>query len=122
MFTEESLAIQQTIQNYFVGVYNGDLSLLTQAFHSDCKLIGDINGSPYYKNFQEYLEGVKNRKSPKESGESFRMKIISLEILGNNAIVKAQLPMLGFNYYDFLSIAKMDSKWVIVNKLFTNVL
>jgi hypothetical protein len=31
------------------------------------------------------------------------------------------LPMLGYNYYDFLSLSKISGRWQIVNKLFTNV-
>ena len=77
--------------------------------------------TPYFKNLGEYLEGVKNRKCPKELGETFNMKVLSIEILGNNAIAKLHLPMLGFNYYDLMSLSNIDSKWVIVNKLFTNV-
>ncbi len=121
MFAKESIAIQQTIENYFLGIFNGDIALLEKAFHPNCLLIGDINGEPYFKNINEYLEGVKSRKCPKELGETFNMKVLSIEILGNNAIAKLHLPMLGFNYYDFMSLSKIDSKWVIVNKLFTNV-
>ncbi|WP_394329748.1 nuclear transport factor 2 family protein [Zunongwangia profunda] len=29
--------------------------------------------------------------------------------------------MLGFNYYDYLSLFKINGEWKIVNKLFTNV-
>lgn len=121
MFQEESIAIQQTIQNYFLGIFNGDVPLLEKAFHPNCLLIGDINGEPYFKNIHEYLEGVKNRKCHRDLGETFKMKVISVEILGNNAIAKLHLPMLGFNYYDFMSLSKINSDWLIVNKLFTNI-
>lgn len=67
------------------------------------------------------MNSVQSRKSPKELEESFKMKILSIEILGNNALVKAQVPMLGYNYFDFLSLSKINDDWKIVNKLFTHV-
>ena len=121
MFNKQLDEIQAVIQNYFEGIYNGDVVQLKEVFHSGTLLFGDIKGVPYFKAVTEYIDGVKSRKSPKDLGEDFKMKILSIEILGNNAIVKAQLPMLGYNYFDFLSLAKINQDWKIVNKLFTHV-
>jgi hypothetical protein len=121
MFNKQLDEIQAVIQNYFEGIYNGDIVQLKEVFHSGTLLFGDIKGVPYFKTVTDYIDGVKNRKSPKGLGEDFKMEILSIEILGNNAIVKAQLPMLGYNYFDFLSLAKINEDWKIVNKLFTHV-
>lgn len=112
--------IQEIVIEYFNGVFEGDVKQLKNAFEPNAILYGDINGVPYLKSFQDYVKGVADRKSPKELGEEFKMKIISIEIFGNNAAVKAQLPMLGYNYYDSLSLTKRDGCWKIVNKLFTH--
>ncbi|MFN3850420.1 MAG: nuclear transport factor 2 family protein [Spirosomataceae bacterium] len=120
-FRDDSAEIQNVINDYFEGIYNGNIEQLRGAFYQDCLLFGDINGQPYFKKLDEYIEGVKHRKSPHELGEEFRMEILSIETLGNNAVVKLHVPMLGFNYYDFLSLSKLNGKWLIVNKLFTNV-
>ncbi len=121
MYTKETTEIQSLIDDYFKGIFHGDIGKLRLAFHPQSLLFGDINGQPYFKNVDEYIEGVKNRKSPHEQGESFSMEILGIEILGNNAIAKLHLPMLGYNYYDFLSLSKISGRWQIVNKLFTNV-
>lgn len=121
MYTQETTEIQSLIDDYFKGIFHGDVEKLRLAFHPKCLLFGDINGQPYFKNVDDYLEGVRNRKSPHEQGENFRMEILGIEILGNNAIAKLHLPMLGYNYYDFLSLSKISGRWQIVNKLFTNV-
>ncbi len=121
MFEQNTKEIQLVISNYFDGIFYGDIKKLESAFHPQCILYGDINGEPYFKTLAAYLEGVKNRKSPSQNGETFRMKILGIEILGNNAIAKLHVPMLGFNYYDFLSLSKVSGQWLIVNKLFTNV-
>ena len=67
------------------------------------------------------MEGVKNRKSPQELGEEFKMKILSVEIINNTAVAKVQVPIFEFDYYDFLSLIISDNKWVIINKLASKV-
>lgn len=113
--------VENVVQNYFKGVYVGDLELLKEQFHPHCLLAGDINGSSYFKAFSEYLEGVANRKSPADSGEPFNMRILGMEFLGTNAIVKAYLPMLGYHYYDTLLVVKLNEKWKIAGKLFAHI-
>lgn len=121
MYDKNSKEIKTVVSDYFNGIYTGNVSQLEDVFHSETLLFGDINGTPYFKTVTEYLDGVKSRKSPKDLGEDFKMEILSIEILGSNAIVKAQLPMLGYNYFDFLSLTKIDSDWKIVNKIFTHL-
>ena len=120
-YTENTAAISAALSNYFKGVFTGDTDLLGEVFHPRALVSGDVNGKEYFKTLDEYLEGVKNRQSPLELGEKFRMEIISIEIINMIAVAKASLPMFDYNYYDILSLTKMDGKWVIINKLLTNV-
>lgn len=121
MYIEETIKIQKVIDDYFHGIFEGDIQKLKAVFHPSTVLFGDIKGQPYLKNLDDYLDGVKNRKSPQDLGEAFRMKTLSVEVIGNNAIVKLHSPMLGYNYYDFLTLSKIEGKWLIVNKLFTHI-
>lgn len=121
MFEKEAADIQETIAEYFKGIFFGDIPKLKSVFHPQCLLFGDINGQPYFKTVNEYLEGVQNRKSPNELGETFKMKILSIELINSIAYVKLHVPMLGYNYHDFISMNKIDGRWMIVNKLFTNL-
>ena len=119
MNTQAIQDLQSVTQEYFQGIFEGDLDSLRNAIHIDCLLYGDIKGAPYRKTLEEYLSGVGGRKSPKELGETFQMDIASIEVAGNNAIVTAKLNMLGHEYFDFLSFSKLENQWWIVNKLFT---
>jgi len=122
MYKETAEKIEEVIANYFEGIYEGDIPKLEAAFDKQLIIYGDMNtGTPYCKPVQEYLEGVKTRKSPRELGEAFAMNIINIEILGKVAMVKAHMPMLGYNYYDFLSLTTIGGNWKIVNKLFAHV-
>lgn len=120
-YTDNATAVSAVLSNYFKGVFNGDVELLRSIFHPHALVGGDVNGQPYAKTLDQYLDGVKNRKSPAELGEAFRMEILAIEIINSIAVVKAHLPMFEFNYYDLLSLTKANGAWVIVNKLLTNV-
>ena len=121
MYTDNIKEIEHLIANYFEGIFHGDTKKLEACFYQNTHIYGDINGSDYEKNTQEYLEGVKNRQSPKDLGEPFKMKIIGIDIMGKIAMAKLHVPMLGYNYYDYLSLVKTNNDWKIVNKLFTHV-
>ncbi|MCR4029805.1 MULTISPECIES: nuclear transport factor 2 family protein [Flavobacterium] len=118
--TKES-SITAVITDYFNGIYNGDVPLLQSVFHPQAIIGFDLSGETHFKTLNQYLEGVKNRKSPNELGEEFKMKILSLEIINNTAVAKVQVPIFEYDYYDFLSLIVVDEKWVISNKLASKI-
>ncbi len=113
--------IHDVLNRYFDAIYRGDVPQLKATFHPQALLFGEVNGQPYLKPLADYLNAVENRKSPKESGESFRMKTLEMEVLANIAYAKTHCPMLGFNYFDYLALVRQGNQWLIVNKLFTHV-
>jgi hypothetical protein len=114
-------AVLEVLERYFGGIYSGDVAQLGSTFHPRAILGGEVKGQPYYKTVEEYLDAVRNRKSPKELGEPFAMKVISVEVQGSIALAKAHCPMLGFNYFDYLSFVLLEGRWVIVSKVFTHL-
>lgn len=120
-YEQKATAIRAVIQSYFEGLYQGDVSRLKTIFSETAHLYGDIKGAEYVKSLAEYLKGVEERKSPQQLGEDFQMNILSIEVMGNIAIAKLHVPMLGFNYYDYLSLCQVNKAWKIVNKIFTHV-
>ena len=109
------------VRSYFDGIYNGNVDLLRSSFKENAYIYGDVGGKPYAKSLEEYLGGVISRKSPRELGEPNQMEILGIEILGQVALAKVHLPMLGFNYYDYLSLCVIEGEWKIVNKVFSHV-
>ena len=120
-YIDNATAVSAVLSNYFNGIYNGDTELLRGIFHPTALVVGDINGQPYFKTVDQYLEGVKNRKSPSELNEKFNMEILSIEIINSIAIAKVRVPIFDFNYYDLLSLSKVNGEWIIINKLLTHV-
>ena len=108
-------------QNYFEGIYQGNVDLLRQIFHPGTLVFGDINGVPYAKTLEQYLDGVANRQSPKDSGKPFKGEIISIKVVNSIAIAEVKVKMYDFYYHDLLSFHQIDGHWLIVNKMLTNL-
>ncbi|WP_425077142.1 nuclear transport factor 2 family protein [Psychroserpens sp. S379A] len=114
--------IERLIDTYFEGIFYGKTSNLEACFSANASLYGDLNSVEYSESIDEYIKTVENRKSPYDLGETQSMSIIGIDILGKIAMAKLHVPMLGFNYYDYLSLFCINGEWKIVNKLFTNVI
>jgi len=119
---QDSSAISQALKNYyFNGIYEGDLNALQSILNPGTLLFGDVKGKPYSKTLDEYLDVVKSRQSPKESGKPFKGTIHSINIINSIAVAKVHVKMYDFEYDEFLSFHKIDNRWVIVNKMMSDV-
>ncbi|MBB6498346.1 nuclear transport factor 2 family protein [Pedobacter cryoconitis] len=115
-------AITQALRDYyFKGIYEGDINLLNHIFHTNTLLFGDVKGQPYAKTLEQYLDGVANRQSPKDSGKPFKGDIISIKVVNSIAIAEVNVKMYEFNYHEFLSFHQINNSWLIVNKMISDV-
>ncbi|MEN2412301.1 nuclear transport factor 2 family protein [Flavobacterium mesophilum] len=118
----EIAAIKDAVENYyFKGIYEGDVMLLGSIFYPGSFIFGDVKGQPYFKTADLYLDGVKNRQSPKDSGKPFKGEVLNIKVVNSIAIAEVSLKMYDFNYRDFLSFHKVNGKWLIVNKMLTDL-
>ncbi|MBB6330700.1 hypothetical protein HNP24_001650 [Chryseobacterium sediminis] len=114
--------IRNVIENYyFKGIYEGNTDLLKKAFYEGALLFGDVDGVPYCKTAEQYIEGVGNRVSPEKSGKGFKAEILSIDVINSIATAKLNVRMYDFNYYNFITFNKIDGRWSIVSKTLTNV-
>src|ERR1700722_5744412 len=83
----DSSAISNALENlYFKGIYEGDVNVLSQIFYTGTLLFGDVKGQPYAKTLDQYLDGVKHRQSPKDSGKPFKGEILNVKVVNSIAI------------------------------------
>jgi len=119
---QDKNALRKALENYyFKGIYEGDLNLLNQIYNQGTLLFGDVKGQLYAKTLDQYLDGVKNRQSPKDSGKPFKGEILSIKAVNSIAIAELEVKMYDINYYEFLSLHKLDGRWLIVNKMISDV-
>jgi len=118
----DSTAIAQALEDYyFKGIYEGDINTLGNIFNPGTLLFGDVKGQPYAKTLEQYLDGVAHRQSPKDSGKPFNGDIISIKVVQSIGVAEVKVKMYEFNYHEFLSFHKIDGKWLIVNKMISDV-
>lgn len=108
-------AIIDLLNAYFDGLYEGNVDALRTIFHDDAWL----KGNDYRKTRDEWLEAVANRPIPSVEGMEYNFNIQSLEIVGDQAMAKVDVPLLAAHFIDFLGLLKEDGEWKIVNKMFT---
>jgi uncharacterized protein involved in tellurium resistance len=119
---KDSLAISNALENYyFKGIYEGDIDALGQIFNKSTLLFGDVKGEPYAKTLDQYLDGVKNRQSPKDSGKPFNGEILNIKVVNSIAVAEVRVKMYDFIYHEFLSFHKLNGRWLIVNKMISDV-
>jgi hypothetical protein len=113
--------IQELVQTYFDGLYDGQAEKMRAVFDPRAVVAGEVNGVPYYKSIDEYLAGVASRKSPREQGEPMDMELLGVEITANLATARLNVKMMGFNYYNYFSIIRQEKRWLVITKTLTNV-
>lgn len=114
-------AITQLLENnYFKGIYLGDVQQLQAIYHPGTLVLGDVKGQPYAKTLKQYLAGVAHRQSPKDSGKPFKGTILNIRIVNSIAIAEVTVQMYDFHYHEFLSLHKKDNQWHIVNKMISD--
>lgn len=114
-YQEDYDAIMGLLNAYFQGLYNGNVDLLRSIFHVDAWL----KANDYRKTRDEWLEAVADRPVPSVEGMEYNFNIQSLEIVGDQAMAKVDVPLLAAHFIDFLGLLKEDGEWKIVNKMFT---
>jgi len=103
---------------YLNAVYQGDAATLATLFDPNAQVYGELDGQPYFKSAAAYVEGVAARRSPLQLGERYDMKVLAIDSLGSIGSIKLHSPMLGFNYHLYLTVRRIDGRWLIVNKTF----
>jgi hypothetical protein len=119
--TEDSLAIIELLDIYFRGIYEGNVSMLNDIFHPCTVLFCDVAGQPKTKTLVLYLAGIARRQCPKDSGKPFKAEIRSLRVINAIATTLVSVSMYDQDYQEILCFHKMDSRWLIVNKMITHV-
>ena len=107
--------ILKILNDYFDGLFEGDVEKLRGIFHEDAWL----KGNNYRKTLNEWLEAVANRPIPRDENMEYNFNIQSLEIIRDQAMAKVDVPLLAAHFVDFLGLLKEDGQWRIVNKMYT---
>jgi hypothetical protein len=109
----ELAAIEETLGHYLEGGKTGDIDRLRRAFHFSARLQFVRNDAYEDWSLEEYL----GRRTPgKRSDHGTRVLLI--DFAGSAATAKLELDHGEFKFIDYMSLLKIDDRWLIVNKVF----
>ena len=111
-------AITRTVQSYFEGMHCGDVSLLRNAFDPAACVVGFYQGTFMRQTLDEWMSEVEGLPKPREQGEPFEMKIVTLDVSGRLAYVKVAILYLGLRFTDVLTLVQFDEGWKITHKAY----
>jgi len=118
----DTLEIARVLEDeYFKGIYTGDVEQLRRIYYAGALLFGDVKGQPFAKTLDQYLDGVEHRQSPKDSGKPFKGGIFNIRVTNSIAVAEVTVKMYDFNYHEYLSFHRINDQWLIVNKMISDV-
>ena len=109
-------AVVGVVRDYFEALHRGDVAGLARLFDDEAWL--QTHGARRTRD--EWLEAVKNRTSPEDRGDAFEYRLLSVDISGEQAMVKASVPLLGSRFVDYLGLLREGGEWRIVNKMYAD--
>ena len=110
-------SVMTLVQDYFDGLHYGDVAKLRAIFHPDAFL----KAPGLRRSLDQWLEAVASRPVPQQQGLPYDFKLLSIEIIKDQAMVKLECPLFEHLYIDFLGLLKENGRWLIVNKMYTDL-
>jgi len=115
----DEAAIRQTVQYYFDGGKNRDSLTLRKAFHPDARMLFARDGKLVVVPIGEYITRVGSERLKPGEVDSTERKVVSVDVVGDAAVAKLELNRPSAVLTDYMSLLKVDGRWLIVNKIFT---
>ncbi len=105
------------VQDYCDGLHHGDISKLRAIFHFDVFL----KAPGLRRSLEQWLDAVASRPVPVQQGRPYDFKLLSIEIIKDQAMVKLECPLFDHFYIDYLGLLKESGRWLIVSKMYTDL-
>ena len=122
MSQDERAAIEQTLQTYFDGLYEGDADKLASIFHEAAALTFEQDGRITVLPLAQWLKSVRERPAPRARDLARDDAVLLIDQSGPTtafAKVRCQIPPRYFT--DYLSLLKTDGRWLVMQKVFATV-
>jgi Putative lumazine-binding len=112
-------AICRVVQLCLDGESTGSVEKLQEAFHQDARMFGSLAGERYDEPISALFDMAAS--APADTG-NYRARILSVDQTADAAL--ATVAEEGYwgtvSFIDYLSLARINGTWKIVNKLFAH--
>ena len=112
--------IREVVKRYYVGLRDGDLQSLGQAFDDLAVVCGYMGSELFMKHVKTLYDFVVSEEPPSKKGDPFTCEVDSITIAGGTAVVTlTEHDYLGYDYATSLHLMRDEAgAWSIVSKLF----
>jgi hypothetical protein len=117
VWAKGSVMIEDVIQDYFQGYQQADTKLIQNAFHADTRLLSVDNGQLDKTEMSDWLKSLEDRRLRGDIRKGV-LKIESIDSQDYAASVKLKITFPAFEFTDYLSLLKIEGKWLIVGKIY----
>lgn len=114
MLEKDIVTVSAMVRDYFQGLFTADTKLLEGLFHEDCVL----KAPGIRRSRSEWLDAVASRPVPRDNGQAYGYQLLSVDVVGDQAMVKAICPVLDRVYLDYLGFLRESGTWRIVSKMY----
>ena len=123
-FNDESIgAITKLLQDYFDGLYDGDLDKFGRLFHPNAHLYATDGSALTDLSRDQYFETIANRKSPREQNLTRYDRIVSIHKSGpDTALATVNCAMPPRYFTDYLTLLRTADGWQIISKTYHAVI
>ena len=117
--TDERKAIEDAVQTYLDGLYEGDADTLASAFHPTAALTQFHEGELKIVPRDDWLDAVRKRPAPKAQRLARHDRILRIDENGPGmAQVTLECAIPPRFFTDQLSLLKIDGRWQVAQKVF----
>jgi len=120
MGKKDEQQIRDVVKHYFEGSYHGDKARLLRAFHPDAHVVGNFDSNTVDWTRDEFITRATTNPTQSGRGEAYSKSILSIDSETDAAMVKAKVYAGGHYFTDYITLLKIDGRWVIRHKSFTN--
>lgn len=122
MSSHDRQAIEQMVQTYLDGLYEGDADKLASVFADTSVLTYEQDGKLVVLPREPWLKAVRERPKPKDKGLPRDDVILMIDQSGpTTAFVKLKCQIPPRYFTDYLNLLKIDGRWVVAQKVFATV-
>jgi hypothetical protein len=112
-------AVVQVLDRFADALYHGDVKRLRDVFHPSARYATMAGAEPLVLDLEPYLDRVAARATPASRGDAHGYALDSLSFAGDSAAVaRLRSTMLGFDFEDLITLARVDNQWQIIAKVF----
>jgi hypothetical protein len=111
--------LEQTLQTYFDGLYEGDTAKLARVFHDVAHLFSVADGKLGDMSREQWFDMVRSRKSAQSQDLKRHDWVVQIDRAGpTTAFAKVQCQIPPRYFTDYLTLVKLADGWRIVSKTF----